>query len=209
MPAVQPASSGPQREELVDRLNQALRRPAKFGGLGVLRQMLEQLAATEPEAGPTVWVPDSNARMNPPGFFRAFFPDLEIHVIASQHGEDAFRRGWLRLDRTLDASEFGRLIDSVLPWSEADRSIHEVVAEYGPASIVFGDPDMRRPKTLGYATFDREAPFVVFHFDAGEVVPDGAAASGAALLGVRAGEDFFRSWATTPRGIASLEQSQN
>lgn len=73
-----------------------------------------------------------------------------------------------------------RLLDGVLPWVNSDRAvtINDITAEYGPASITFGDPDPRDPKTLGYATQDTEAPFLVFHFEAAEPTADASSVEG-------------------------------
>jgi hypothetical protein len=179
---------------LLSRFNDAVRRPSEHGGLAVLPLLLDQLAAAERQSEEIVWIPDVNARLSPAGIMRAFFPDPEVHIAASQYGEDAFRRGWLRLDRTLDAAEFAQLIDSVLNWAEVDRTIHDVVAEYGPVSVTFGDLDPRRPKTLAYAGTDRDAPFVTFHLGAAPTESE------AVLLGVRTHEDFFGGWTFTPHG---------
>lgn len=91
-----------------------------------------------------------------------------------------------------------RLLDGVLPWVNSDRAvtINDITAEYGPASITFGDPDPRDPKTLGYATQDNEAPFLVFHFEAAEPTADASSVEAATLLAVRT--DF--KFAFTARG---------
>ncbi|ACU73668.1 conserved hypothetical protein [Catenulispora acidiphila DSM 44928] len=81
----------------------------------------------------------------------------------------------------------------MVSWSAADHNLDDVIAEYGPASITFGDPHARSAKTLAYATDDRQAPFVAFHLDATESV--------AALLAVRLNDDFFNGWRFTPRGM--------
>lgn len=181
---------------LLSRFNKAVRRPSEYGGLAAVSTLLDQLAEAEAESqtGKTVWIPDENARLSPAMIMREFFPDPAVHVAASQYGENAFRRGWLDLDRTLDIPEFQRLIDSALSWADVDRSLHDVIAEYGPASVTFGDPDPRRAKTLAYAGVDRRAPFVAFHFG---VAP---ADSEAVLLGVRTSEAFLGGWTFTPYG---------
>lgn len=94
MPPTPPATAPHlTRDQLLDRFNQAVRQPARFGGVAELGRLLDQLAAAEDRGEPKMWIPDTNARLNPSGFFREFFGDPEIHVVASQHGEDAFRRG--------------------------------------------------------------------------------------------------------------------
>lgn len=186
---------------LVDRFNQAVRQPDRFGGVACLPGLLDQLAAEEGQAG-AIWIPDANQRLSVEKAFQGFFPEPEIHVLASQYGEQAFRRGWLRLDRALNPSRFGRLLDGVLPWVKSDRAvtINDITAEYGPASITFGDPDPRHPKTLGYATHDTEAPFLVFHLEATEPTADASSVEAATLLAVRT--DFNFAFTTRGRGLA-------
>ena len=197
-------SPNPGHGHLLNQFNQAVRQPAQFGGLAVLPRLLDRLAQGEGQTAQTVWIPDTNARLSPSALVREYFPDPAIHVVASQYGEDAFRRGWLHLDRTMNSSEFDRLVGSVLTWSKTDRTIHDVIAEYGPASITFGDTDPRCPKTLGYASTDCNAPFVVFHFATAQVIsdphPNDQEQSAAVLLAVRTRDDFFKGWQFTPWG---------
>jgi hypothetical protein len=190
------------RERLVERLNQAVRRPAEFGGLPGVARLLDRLAASDPPGGEQVWIPDTNARLAPSTLMRDGFPSRDIHVVASQYGEDAHRRGWLRLDRTLTPAELSVLVDGAAAWSRDDRSLHEIVAEFGPASVTFGSTDPIHPKTLSYATDDPTAPVVAFHLGAARTEP--RAGSGepdsAVLLAVRIHDGFFGGWELTPCG---------
>jgi hypothetical protein len=176
------------RDRLIGIFNKAVRRPAQFGGIGVLALLLDEIEAAERGGaadleGGLVWLPDGNARLSPAAILRHFLPDPDIHVAASQYGVDAHRRGWLRLDRTLSAQEHDRLVEQAATWANLDRTLHEVFDEYGQPSVVFGDSDPRSAKTLGYAAEDRAAGVVTFHFGPGAV--------GAVLLGVRVDESFF------------------
>lgn len=184
------------RERLIACLNLAVRAPARYGGLGVVARLLGELAAVGPDGGGAVWIPDTNERMVPSAFLREAFPSAEVHVVASQYGEDAHRRGWLRLDRELAAGEHAALVDDVVGWAAVDRSLHEVLGAFGAPSVVFGAADPGLPKTLGYACGDRTAPVVTFHLD--------AAGGEATLLAVRVHDGFFDGWGLTPWGESRI-----
>lgn len=192
------------RDALVERFNRVVRRPAEFGGLAEVARLLGRLAAGEPQGGEQVWIPDTNARLAPSMMFREGFSAPEIHVAASQYGEDAHRRGWLRLDRTLTAAEHSFVVDNAASWSENDRSLREIVAEFGLPSVTFGATDPDLPKTVSYAGDDRAAPVVAFHLGA---APSGADSVGdAVLLAVRVHDGFFGSgWEITPFGESLLD----
>jgi hypothetical protein len=91
-------------------------------------------------------------------------------------------------------------------WSRTDRTLHDVLAEFGPASVTFGDPDPHRPKTLSYVRRDRNAPVVAFHFGPPRAEADPRSErtgpTGAALLAVRVNEGLFAGWELTPHGEA-------
>ncbi|MFI0901527.1 hypothetical protein [Streptomyces sp. NPDC020983] len=194
-----PPPAGGERAEMLVRLNLAVRRPAAYGGLTAVARLLDALAQAGPEGGDAVWIPDTTARLASSGFLREAFPRPQVHVVASQYGEDAHRRGWLRLDRTLTAGEHAVLAGKAVGWADSDRTLHEVTGEFGPPSAVFGPGDPDLPKTLGYATADRAAPFVAFHFGAAR-----AGADGAALLAVRVHDGFVDGWTVTPWGEGLL-----
>ncbi len=206
-----PASRDSERSRLLGQFNRAVRQPAPFGGLSTLPLLLDKLADAERHGEQTLWIPDTNARLSPAVLMREYFPDPAIHVAASQYGEDAFRRGWLHLDRVLDHAEFDRLVSGSQTWAKADRTFHDIVSEYGSASITFGDPDPQRPKTMGYASADREAPFVAFHLGTAATAkdsrPDDPEESAAVLLAVRIHEDFFKGWQFTPQGDRAADES--
>ncbi|MFI0939696.1 hypothetical protein [Streptomyces sp. NPDC021020] len=185
-------TSSRTRELLLGALNAAVRRPGEHGGLGVVARLLGELAAREPWGGEAVWLADTNARLTPSMLLREGFSGADVHVVASQYGEDAYRRGWLRLDRTLTAGEHAGLVAGVLGWAGSDRTLLDVVGEFGAPSVVFGPADPGLPKTLGYAARERTEPFVTFHL--------GAAAEEAALLAVRVDDGFLDGWALTPWG---------
>lgn len=202
--AATPGGADGDPGRLLERLNQAVRLPEESGGLPAVVRLLDQLAASEAQGTHQVWIPDTNGRLAPSMMLREGFPAPDIHVVASQYGEDAHRRGWLRLDRTLTSAEHADVVERALTWSQNDRSLHELVAEFGPPSVTFGSTDPDRPKTVSYVTDDRTAPVAAFHFGSART---GAAAGtgdgsrvGAVLLGVRVHDDFLGGWELTPFG---------
>ncbi|MFJ5234001.1 hypothetical protein ACIQBJ_29370 [Kitasatospora sp. NPDC088391] len=190
-----------------------MRRPDECGGLSAVARLLDRLAAGEQRTAGSVWIPDTNARLAPSGLLRGAFPDSDVHVIASQYGEDAHRRGWLRLDRSLPPAEHAAVVDRAVAWSGTDRSLSDVLAEFGQPSVTFGPRDPHLPKTLGYATDDPAAPVVVFHLGSAQADaeptgaeptasdPGGPTSAEAVLLAVRVRDDFFDGWELTPSGL--------
>ncbi|GAA1984806.1 hypothetical protein [Kitasatospora viridis] len=92
------------RELLIDELNRKLRRPSECGGTAELPLLLDELAWAESGERGVEWLVDELRRVDPLALLRKY-DDAQGHVLASQYGEDAHRRGWLRLDRTLTAAE--------------------------------------------------------------------------------------------------------
>ena len=183
---------------LIEKFNQAVRRPEDHGGLSVLPLLLDLLAEASQQTEDLVWIPDRNERFGTAGLVRDLFADPGNHVAASQYGEDAHRRGWLRLDRTLTTAEHAVLADRAAAWAGTERAVHDVLDEFGPASVTFGDPSPSLPTSLSYACGDRDAPVVAFHF-----APAPADTPSAAVLlvvdGVSGG---FLGMRFTPRGRA-------
>ncbi|MFC8720505.1 hypothetical protein [Kitasatospora sp. NPDC057198] len=198
------AATGPSRGEpsagLRDESNAAVRRPDRLAetgpaALAVLAALIDRLDAADPLPGPadapgTVWLPDTNGRLDGAMMLRGSFPDADLTVIASQYGEDAHRRGRLVPDRVLAPDEHARLVDRAVDWADQDHELPEVLAEFGTPSVVYGDPAPERPKTLAYLGADRTAPVVTFHLDTGGV-----------LLAARATDEFPAGWAVTPAGL--------
>ncbi|WP_328958035.1 hypothetical protein [Kitasatospora purpeofusca] len=189
----------------MEEFNQAVRRPDEFGGLSEVARLLDRIAASEQRTTGSVWIPDTNARLAPSAMLRGAFLDSDIYVIASQYGEDAHRRGWLRLDRRLTPPEHAVVVNRAVAWSETDRSLYEILAEFGPPSVTFGPQDPYRPKTLSYATDDPSAPVVAFHLGSAQADSDSGSgdrtSAGAVLLAVRVRDDFLDGWELTPSGL--------
>ncbi|MFD7641605.1 hypothetical protein ACFV4P_13215 [Kitasatospora sp. NPDC059795] len=192
---------------LIEKLNQAVRRPEAHGGVPVLPLLLDLIAEAGPQTEDALWIPDANERLSSAPFVRDHFTDPAVHVTASQYGEDAYRRGWLHLDRSLSATDHAALLDRAAVWAGTDRTLHDVLDEFGPASVTFGDPAPHLAKTLGYASSDRGAPFVVFHFapapGKSATVPEPVESAGAALLAVRGLPRALFGLKLTPRGRAA------
>ncbi|MFB8243011.1 hypothetical protein ACFC58_41390 [Kitasatospora purpeofusca] len=193
-------------ERLLEEFNRAVRRPDEFGGLPAVACLLDRIAASEPRTTGPVWIADANARLAPWAMLRGAFPESDTHVIASQYGEDAHRRGWLRLDRRLTPAEHAVVVDRAVAWSDTDRSLVEILAEFGRPSVTFGPKDPLRPKTLSYATDNRSAPVVAFHLGSPQAGPGPGsgdrASEGAVLLAVRVRDDFLDGWELTPAGLS-------
>ncbi|MFJ5924994.1 hypothetical protein ACIQF6_20555 [Kitasatospora sp. NPDC092948] len=186
---VRPPLTDARRAELLDSLNDAVRHPELFGGPAAVVDLLDTLAAADPDGeGDTAWIPDTNSR-TVTTLLRGCFGEADPPLVASQYGEDAHRRGWLRLDRALGAEELDQLLDRVLDWSEDRRQLPEVIAEFGDPSVVYGDPAPDAPKTFSYTGEHRDAPIAAFHFGAHGV-----------LYAVRIGESPIGDWALTPAG---------
>jgi hypothetical protein len=168
--------------------------------------LFDLMAEASQQTGDSVWIPDAVERLSAAPIVREHFADPDIHVTASQYGEDAYRRGWLDLDRTLGEADHAALLDRAAVWAGTDRTLPDVLNEFGQASITFGKPDPHLPKTLGYATTDRDAPFVSFHFATAEGEPVGTpeptAYADAALLAVRGVHGGFLGLQLTPVGRA-------
>jgi hypothetical protein len=188
------------RAEVLDRLNAVLRRPDRLGGEAEAARLLDLLAARETPAGPAVWIVDTNARLAPSELMRTAFPDPGICVAASQYGQDAHRRGWLRLDRALTSAAYEDVVRTAKAWAGADRSVSDTLAAYGPPSVVFGSPDPGLPKTFGYATENRATPLLAFHFGVRSSNAAGPGPAEALLLGVRLSDNFLSGWELTPFG---------
>ena len=190
-------------EGLIEKFNQAVRRPGAHGGVPVLPLLLDLIAEADQQTEDAVWIPDTNERLGTAALVRHYFADPDIHVTASQYGEDAYRRGWLRLDCTLSAQDHAALVERAADWAGTDRTLRDVLDEFGPASVTFGDPAPDLPKSVSYACTDRSAPFVSFHFaPAPTTTPPQPATANAVLLAARGMHGGFLGLQLTPHGRA-------
>ncbi|MFD4346631.1 hypothetical protein ACFWQ6_17545 [Streptomyces coelicoflavus] len=196
---------------LVDQLNQALRKTGMFGGELALRILLEHLLFVEgrPEAFARQRQDWEDRGLWPAtgvtGAFREVIPGRNYEYgTASVYAEFAQRSGWLEPDRVLGQEEYASLTARVRPWAREDRTWEDVTAEFGAPSVLFGSPNPRYGKTLGYLGRDPERPMVLFHLwngsdsEPGGWPPDHEQPL---LLAVRFGEGPFHGSLTfTPEG---------
>lgn len=156
---------------LVEQLNSALRRPGIFSQHdAALRMLVDHLLFVERQ--PEVWAEEqrswasrgAGSSTGLGGMFEELMPGgYDQNCVASVYAEFAHRRGWLRPDRLLPADEHHALRARVRPWAQTDRSWADVLAEFGPPSILCGGTSPLYSKTLGYLGEDREEPMVFFH----------------------------------------------
>ncbi|MGA5823108.1 hypothetical protein ACPC54_35255 [Kitasatospora sp. NPDC094028] len=196
-------AADPDRAQLLDRFNAAVRQPGAHGGVAGLPLLLDALAACDARSEGARWIPDDNARLDLAALVRHCFPEPEIHVVAGEYGAAGHAHGWLRLDRTLGAEQYAHLVESAEAWASDDRTFDDVLEAYGRPSVLFGESDARLPKTLGYACADRTAPLALFHFgEAGD-------APAARLLAVRFENDLMSAgFGFTPFGDAVADERE-
>jgi hypothetical protein len=155
---------------LLEGLNMAFRRSGVLGGEIHITRLLDLLLFAERrqdawgevlhhELGKRDAVTASGAL----GAFREFLPTDQGHAVASVYAEIARRQGWLRVDRVLDADEYGSMLVGIDSWASQDRVWEDVTATFGPPSILFGGSNPLYPKTLGYATRAASDPMLFFH----------------------------------------------
>lgn len=154
---------------LVTHLNGALRRPGMYGGEVAIRLYFDAVAFTD--AAEQAWKQELEDLQTRRASFstgvRGAFQDLwgEAHegAVASVYAEIAHRQGWLRCDRTLTSAEHDEIRRVSETWCRKDRLLSDVVAEFGPPSVLFGGNNPNRPKTLAYATDQRDDALLCFH----------------------------------------------
>lgn len=169
MSATALASSSDIRAFLVDRLNDALRRPGIWGGELGIRLTVDHLLFVEQR--PVVLEEEQRALGErgawPPtgvtGAFGGFLPSDHGCDMASVYAEFAHRQRWLKADRVLDAGEYAQMLDSVDSWAAQDRVWADVVASFGPPSVLIGSTNPYYGKTLGYLTDASSCAMVFFH----------------------------------------------
>ncbi|MES4902821.1 MULTISPECIES: hypothetical protein [unclassified Streptomyces] len=207
------ASPDEIRDYLVDRLNLALRRPGMMGGELGLRLLLDHLLFVERRE--EAWAEERRAMeergawtaTGVVGAFRSLLPGDHGHETASVYAEFARRAGWLEADRVLDAEAYASMRGRIAEWVRQDRGWADVVAAFGPPSVLFGSTNPLYGKTLGYLTARAEDPMVFFHLWNG-TAPEAASSwppdyDEPLLLAVRCGmERFADTFTFTPHGQA-------
>lgn len=205
------ASSDEIRDYLVHRLNLALRRPGVTGGEPGLRLLLDHLLFVERRE--EAWAEERRlweargawTATGVAGAFRSLLPSDQGGGVASVYAEFAHRAGWLEVDRVLDAEAYASMRGRTAEWVGQDRGWADVVAEFGPPSVLFGGTNPLYGKTLGYLTARIEDPMVFFHLWNG-TVPEAVSSwppdhDEPLLLAVRCGmERFADTFTFTPHG---------
>jgi hypothetical protein len=132
-------------------------------------------------------------------------------VMSSVYAEIAHRHAWLVLDRELSAREYGRLRDTFRDSTTHDRTHSDVVAAFGPPSMLLGGSNPYYSKTLAYGTARPDDPLVFFHLWNGS--EPGAERTWPPvhaeplLLAARCGgASFADGFSFTPKGAARREQ---
>ncbi|MFI2780180.1 hypothetical protein [Streptomyces sp. ALB3] len=154
---------------LVTHLNGALRRPGTYGGEIAIRLYLDAVAFAD--ASEQEWQQELQDLQTRRGFsatgVRGAFQDLwgDAHegAVASVYAETAYRKGWLQLDRTLTSAEHHEMRRVSETWCRKDRLLSDVVTAFGPPSVLFGGSNPNYPKTLAYATGQRNDTLLCFH----------------------------------------------
>ncbi|MFI1092114.1 hypothetical protein [Streptomyces sp. NPDC020917] len=154
---------------LVTHLNGALRRPGMYGGEVAIRLYFDAVAFAD--AAEQAWKQElkdlQTRRASFPTGVRGAFQDLwgDAHegAVASVYAEIAHRQGWLRRDRTLTSTEHDEIRRVSETWCRKDRLLSDVVTEFGPPSVLFGGNNPHYPKTLAYATGQRDDALLCFH----------------------------------------------
>lgn len=134
------------RSYLVDQLNLMLRRPGMYGDVEVGAWLaIDHLLFLEQRH--EVWGvrrdnPWAEAGFCPPagvsGAVRHLLPADYEHGTASVYAEFAWRQGWLKPDRVLDAETYASLRSMIGLFTRLDRVWADVREAFGPPSVLFG-----------------------------------------------------------------------
>ncbi len=159
------------RDYLVDRFNIAVRRAGMWGGELSLRLFLYDLAFLD--GAEAVWAGEQERLVargcwtstGIEGAFTMMLATEESHESAASsiYGEISHRLGYLRLDRSLDPNTYRAVRKQARSWTrKADRTLTDVVAEFGEPSLIFGGTNPLWPKTYAYATTSGADPIIFF-----------------------------------------------
>jgi len=150
-------SAGQIRDYLLRQLNDALRRPGRYGGELALRIHVDALGFVDDVGDPVRrWhdaLRDSGGAnaIGVRGAAADVLPDgCAEYVTASVYAELAYQLGWLRADRLLAPEAYRRLVDGIGEWCREDRTLGDVLAAYGPPSVSIGSTNPYYPKSFVY-----------------------------------------------------------
>lgn len=205
-------------DHLVTHLNGALRRPGMYGGEVTIRLYLDAVAFTA--AAEQAWQHElkllqtrrASFSNGVCGAFQDLWGDAHEGAVASVYAEIAHRQGWLQLDRTLTSAEHHEIRRASESWCREDRLLSDVVAAFGPPSVLFGGSNPRCPKTLAYATDLRDDTLLCFHlwndFARTPGQSSGSVHTEPVLWAFRdGGTQFTDGFVFTPEGSARLRAS--
>lgn len=132
------------RAYLVEQLNFALRRPGMYGGELAIRMLFDHLLFVEQRS--QAWNEEMHAleergawaATGVQGAFDCLLPGDHGYSVSSVYAEIARRLGWLVPDRVLDSASYASLRQTAGVWAAQDRVWGDVVARFGPPSVLFG-----------------------------------------------------------------------
>jgi len=180
------------QQHFLELLNAAIRRPGMFGpGEFGLDHAMTSVAYVTETGDQWVWRKALEARgawtpVGASGWVRLLMPGTEQVGSASLYADYAHERGWLTLDRALEAGEYAEVCGELGAWCSVDRLRADVVERFGEPSVRIGGSGNQ---VLGYGRPGE--PLVWFH----------TADDEALLAGRRGGEAFEESLRFTPEGV--------
>ncbi|MET9954402.1 hypothetical protein ABZ135_23050 [Streptomyces sp. NPDC006339] len=206
------ASADEIRTYLIDQLNHVLRRPGMYGDVEASTWMLiDHLLVVERRSEvwneqkhvwrqQGVWTPTGVK-----GALSLLLPPDHGYSVASVYAEFARQQGWLKPDRVLDVEAYVSMRNVVPQWGLQDRVWADVLAAFGPPSVLFGGSNPLYGKALGYVTEDPSEPMLSFHLwngaEPGTEPSWPPAQEEPVLLAIRCGDGpFADSFTFTPEG---------
>jgi hypothetical protein len=165
------ASASEIREELLSRLNDAMRHPRMYGREVGIELFLDLLAFSFGQAG---FIRSVQPRLHQEqkfdphngaaGAFSWFWGVGTDDMAASIWAELSRSRGWLRPDRWLLSAEYEQVVPEMESWCARERTAAETISRFGPPSLCSGHSSSPWPVTLMYAVDRAEIPMISLHF---------------------------------------------
>ena len=98
------------------------------------------------------------------GAYSSFVPaDASRGATASVYAGIAHRCNWLDLDRALSKAEYRQLAADIDSRVAEDRTLSQVIDDFGPPSLCIGATHALHSKTLAYTTADRDDDLICVH----------------------------------------------
>ncbi|MCP3822098.1 hypothetical protein NLX86_29625 [Streptomyces sp. A3M-1-3] len=144
------------------------------------------------------------------GAFQQLWGDGSEGAVASVYADIAHRHRWLRLDRSLSQAEYDEMRHTSTTWCNEDRYLSEIIAIFGPPSMLLGGSNPNYPKTLAYTTDRPEDALLCFHLWNGSapgspLIADPVHAEPVLLAIRHDGGQFNAGFTFTPAGSARRE----